>query len=157
MCAFRRVPADRAGPGAVGILVPPARRTFLIVRARTLSFDLLLLSEARGTTFRDLDRERAERAAEALCDLLREPAPDKAVRIQTTESDDGATLGFQLRVHIGPFHFIACNRRPGQPYKALEFSAIEAANAAGGEVFALLCPVSMVEQEIYLNTRNFQP
>jgi hypothetical protein len=31
MCPLRRVEDDRAGPSALGILVPPGRRTFLIV------------------------------------------------------------------------------------------------------------------------------
>ena len=70
MCPLRLVAADRAGPTAVGILVPPSRRPCLIVRPRSISFDLLVLAEARGITFREFDREQAGRAAEALFDTL---------------------------------------------------------------------------------------
>ena len=52
MSVFRRVDDDRAGPAAMGILVPPGRRTFLILRPRALAWDLILLRRAEGSTFR---------------------------------------------------------------------------------------------------------
>ena len=41
MPAFRRVDAQRAGPTALGILVPPGGKTLVILRPRGLEWDLL--------------------------------------------------------------------------------------------------------------------
>jgi hypothetical protein len=146
MSPLRLVADDKAGPNAVGILVPPARRTFLIVRPRSLPFDLLVLAEADGTTFRDFDREQASRAAEALFDALAEGSPGC---VELTES-------FQVRVHVGPFHLLACERRAGQPYAPLVLPDADSARAAAARITSLLFPSDGVEQEFYLNTRHFQ-
>ena len=63
MCALRRVEGDRAGPDALGILVPPARRTFVILRPRALPWDLLLLRDPEAEAFRELGRDEAHAAA----------------------------------------------------------------------------------------------
>ncbi len=158
MCALRLVTADRAGPGAVGILVPPARRTFLIVRPRPLPFDLLLLAEARGTAFRDFDREQAGRVAEALFDALSEWSRGGAGRVEVSAARSGGVRaeGFHVCVHVGPFHLLACGRRPGQAYDALSFPDAATARTAAEQLGALLSPPEGAEQEVYLNTRHFQ-
>ena len=70
MCPLRRVEDHHAGPSALGILVPPGRRTFLIVRPRSLPWDLLLLRPDSATAFHELYREQAGRIAEALYEEL---------------------------------------------------------------------------------------
>jgi hypothetical protein len=152
MCPLRLVADDRAGPTAVGILVPPARRTCLIVRPRSLPFDLLVLSEARGTAFRGFDREQAGRAAEALFDALTGWAAGNPGCVE--ENASGAS--FEVRVHVGPFHLLVCDRQPGQPYAPLLFADAAAARAAAGHIATLLCPPAGVEQEFYLNSHHFQ-
>ena len=74
MSPLRRVFGERAGPTALGILVPPGRRTVLILRPRALAWDLLLTQPLpEGATFApfyELTREEAEVAAEQLCRAL---------------------------------------------------------------------------------------
>jgi hypothetical protein len=41
MPAFCRVDAQRAGPAALGILVPPGDKTLVVLRPRGLEWDLL--------------------------------------------------------------------------------------------------------------------
>jgi hypothetical protein len=159
MCPLRLVDDGRAGPAAVGILVPPARRTFVIVRPRSLSFDLLVLGDARGTAFREFDREQAGRAAEALFDALGKWSTKGDGRIElcpaNNPGDERAEM-FQLRVHVGPFHLLACDRRPGQPYIPLLFSDAACGRSASAGIASLFCPPIEIEQEFYLNTRNFR-
>src|SRR5262245_34084116 len=59
MCPLRRVSDQQAGPGALGILLPPGERTVLIVRPRSLPLDLLLVQGAAGTAFRELTKTEA--------------------------------------------------------------------------------------------------
>lgn len=153
MCPLRLVADDRAGPAAVGILVPPARRTFLIVRPRSLPFDLLVLADACGTAFRDFDREQAGRAAEALFDALTGWSAGSPGRVEETAASGE---GFEVRVHVGPFHLLVCDRRPGQPYAPLLFADADSARAAAGRVATVLRPPADVEQEFYLNSRHFR-
>lgn len=63
MGVFSRVEADRAGPDALGILVPPSRQTFLILRARNLPTDLVLTRD--DDTFQVLTHDEASAAAQA--------------------------------------------------------------------------------------------
>jgi hypothetical protein len=157
MSTLRLVADDRAGPAAVGILVPPSRRTFLIVRPRPLPFDLLVLADARGTAFREFDHEQARRAAESLFDALGDWSGGGAGRVEETAAPGGATNGSrQLRVHVGPFHLLACDRRPGQPYVPFLFANAASAGAAADRLMALLRPPAGTEQEFYFNTRSFQ-
>src|SRR5580704_16766476 len=66
MAAFRRVEATQAGRTALGILIPPSRRTFLILRPRQLTFDLLCLQQPNATRFRELAHDEAAAAAHQL-------------------------------------------------------------------------------------------
>jgi hypothetical protein len=64
MSPLRRVFGERSGPTALGILVPPGRRTVLILRPRALAWDLLLTHPGPAAPFRELGRDEAEAAAE---------------------------------------------------------------------------------------------
>jgi hypothetical protein len=157
MCALRLVDDDKAGPFAVGILAPPARRTFVIVRPRSLPFDLLVLADARGTAFRGFDREQASRAAGALFDTLAALAQSASPRGETTATCDSAGKDcYQVRVHAGPFHLLVCARQPGEAYSPLLFTDVQAARTAARDITTLLRPPDGVDQEFYLNTRHFQ-
>src|ERR1700683_1556260 len=68
MCPFRRVEGEQAGPSALGVLVPPSRRTVLILRPRTLGWDLVLAQPSGG--FREMNREEAEHAAHQVAAAL---------------------------------------------------------------------------------------
>ena len=70
MCPLRRVEDHRAGPSALGILVPPGRRTFLILRPRALSWDLLLLRPNGAQAFREMPQNEATTLVLALYHAL---------------------------------------------------------------------------------------
>ena len=136
MGSFRRVDAEQAGPTALGILIPPARRTFVILRPRALPFDLLLCRGPDDPTFNALTHDEASAAAQALYRGLREGL----ARVEA---------GVHLRAHVGPLSFVACARVEGQPYTPLSPDPAEAEVLVG-----YLRPAG--EQEVYFNTRFFE-
>ena len=134
--SFRRVEADRAGPAALGILIPPAQRTFLILRPRAMACDLLLCRGAADPTFRDLSHGEASAAAQSLYRGLREGL----ARVESAG---------HLLAHVGPMCFVACARAPGLPYAPLSPCPADAEALAN-----YLSPDG--EQEVYFNTRFFE-
>jgi hypothetical protein len=152
MCPLRRVEGRQAGPTALGILAPPGRRTFLILRPRSLSWDLLLSHREPDGTFRDLRPEEAARLSGELFDALSSWSAGASGHIEEIARPDG---GFWLRVCVGPFSLLLCEREPGQPYRPLTFPDAETALAVAGRLRPILCPSGSVEQEVYLNTRYF--
>jgi hypothetical protein len=153
MCPLRRVEDQRAGSSALGILVPPGRRTFLIVRPRSLPWDLLLLRADSPSGFRELHHEEANSLAQELYHALGNWSDSAAGHIEEVASPDGS--GFWLRVRVGPFALLACGRTPGQPYHPLVFSDSELALIAAGQLRKILRPPRDVEQEVYFNIRHF--
>jgi hypothetical protein len=151
MCAFRRVEDERAGPAALGILVPPGRRTFVILRPRALAWDLLLLREADGTVFRDLSHDEAAMEAQRLYRGLEAWSAGGPGAVETVPAEGG---GLWLRVRVAAFTLLACPRTPGQPYRPLVLTDAEALAAARG-LAEVLCPPAGVEQELYFNGRHF--
>lgn len=143
MAPLRRVEAARAGPSALGILVPPAKRTFVILRPRALPWDLLLCRGRADLAFRDLTHDEAAAAAQALYRALRE-APPRAEAV-------AGTSAYHLRVCVAELPFVACPRRPGQPYAPLACGEAEALAAA-----ALLGEALSAPGEVYFNTRHFE-
>jgi hypothetical protein len=146
---LRRVTDRRAGPAALGILVPPGRRTFLILRPRALDWDLVLVG-ADGA-FRELAREEADDAAGHLGRALDEWAAGGPGAVESVAAADG---GCWLRARVGGFALLACPREPGRPYRPAGFDATGAARAAA-QLAAALCPSDGVAQELYFNTRHF--
>jgi hypothetical protein len=149
--SFRRVEGEQAGPDALGILVPPARRTFVILRPRGLPWDLLLARGSDDLGFRELAHDEASAAAQALYRALRDWAAGAQGSIDVLATADGC----RLLARIGPFVLLACLRRPGQPYAALVCAEADA-RAAGERLRAVLCPPAGCEQELYFNTRFFE-
>ncbi len=150
--SLRRVTDDRAGPNALGILLPPGLQTVLIVRPRALRWDLLLVQGVAGTTFRSLSRTEAPLVAQAFYRALEEWNRGGAGHVGVVAS---SAEGFLVWADIGDFALVACERVPGQPYRPMLFAAEEEARAAVGLITAALCPPAHAEQEVYLNTRNF--
>lgn len=155
MCPLRHVEGHRAGPSALGILVPPGRRTFLIVRPRTLSWDLLLLRRSSMSAFQDLAREEAGRAAHELFQALRHWSEDASGHVEEVACPDGR--GFWVRVRVGAFALLVCARQPGKPYLPLTFADKDTALSAAEQVRRVLRPPAHIDQEVYLNTLHFAP
>src|SRR4051794_38728939 len=99
MCPLRRVDDDRAGPAALGILVPPGRRTFLILRPRALSWDLLLVRGAEGPAFLDMSRDEAAAAGQGVYRALREWAAGGPGAVEVVPAPEGR--GAWLRARVG--------------------------------------------------------
>jgi hypothetical protein len=152
MSPLRRVFGERAGPTALGILVPPGRRTVLILRPRALAWDLLLTEPDRPGTFRELPHDEAEAAAERLCRALEIWAGGGDGRVDALPLEGG---GHWVRAEVGEFLFVACLRRPGQPYQPAVFTGLDEARPAAAVIAAVLCPAPGRVQEVYFNTRNF--
>jgi hypothetical protein len=149
MCPLRRVDDDQAGPAALGILVPPARRTFLILRPRSLPWDLVLLRAAEGKQFRDMNRDEAQVVPAAVFRALTRGGG----WVEEVPSPEGG--GHWLRARIGAYALLVCPRLPGQPYQPLAFVDLEAARAAA-QLAVILFPPPGVEQECYFNTSHFR-
>jgi hypothetical protein len=155
MAAFRLVNDDLAGPRALGLLVPPGRRTLVIVRPRALAWDLLIVHSHRRTgpttTFRDFGRDEASAAVEGLCLALQQWAAGGPGRLEAVAGADG----WLVRGEVGIFPLLACLRRPGQAYQPLVFPDRAAAEDAAAALTGVLRPAADAEQELYLNTRHF--
>lgn len=153
MSPFRRVEGRDAGPAALGVLAPPGRRTFLILRPRALPWDLLLLRPEHGSLFHEMDREEATATAGQLVGALEEWAAGGPGRVETAAAPQGE--GVWLRVHSGPFSLLLCPRAPGRPYEAQRFADHDAARAAAADLAPILHPPPDGRQELYFNTRHF--
>jgi len=150
MCPLRRVEDRVAGPSALGLLLPPGRQTFLILRPRSLSCDLLLLQTPGSSAILRLDALAAPGIAQKVYRVL-----EQGRFLGAIVHPEGQ--GFRLQVQIGPFALVACSRRPGQPYQPWIFPDSESAQAIGQGLSVILCPPPDVEQEIYFNVRHFTP
>jgi hypothetical protein len=148
MGTFRRVEANAAGTGALGILIPPARRTFVILRPRALPWDLVLCRDVGDSSFAQLSHDEASAAAQALFRALR---GGREVMVETAPTEEG----FKVQVIAGAFTLIACPREPGRPYAPLVCSESDARQAVSN-LESVLRPPETTEQEVYFNTRFFE-
>ena len=148
---FRTVPGEDAGSAAVGILVPPGRRTLVVVRPRSLDVDLLLVRRGDDgdllAGFHEVARGEASMLAQNLARVL-----DGRGQVEVVPADGG---GFWVRIEIGAFPLIVCGRTPGKPYRPLVYADEHAARQAADTVSAVFCPGPNEEREVYLNTENF--
>jgi len=150
--SFRIVPGERAGASALGILVPPGTPTVLIVRPRSLSWDLLLVRGAGGTTFQAMNREEAAATARGFFEALQEWGQGRPGMIQAVAAGDG----FLVWADVGDFCLVACERRPGQAYRPLRLSDEAEARRVAARLTDVLHPPEQVEQEVYFNTHQFR-
>jgi hypothetical protein len=153
MCPLRRVADEEAGPAALGLLVPPGKRTFLILRPRSLAWDLLLVQAPGSPVFRQLSGGEAPLVAQKIYRALEQCGTGGAAALHPVEPTTGP--GFWLQASLGAFALLACARRPGQPYQPHVFPDAETAHAAAAALAVVLCPPAGVEQEVYFNTRHF--
>jgi hypothetical protein len=153
VAAFRRVEDSRAGPTALGILVPPGRRTLVILRPRALGWDLVALRAAPGEAFQDFDRDEAAGVARRLQHALEQAVAAEANPLEVIARAAGE--GFQVRLRGGEFAWVVCDRRPGQPYQPVLFRDESAAQEAVRRLAEVLWPRRDADQEYYFNTQNF--
>jgi hypothetical protein len=157
MTRFRRVDGRDAGPSAVGILIPPGRRTVLIVRPRALAWDLLPLRSGLDlvatSPFHEVGHQEAPGLVQELQRSLEAWADDRRSQVEVVSAARGD--GYQVRVRVGRFLLIACDRDSGQPYRPAVFATLDGARNAASSLTGFLCPEPGSDQELYINTRNF--
>jgi hypothetical protein len=155
--SLRRVEARQAGPTALGILLPPGPRTVLILRPRSLPWDLLLVRRGAGgetgTPFLHLEPEEGQAMAEGVLRALQRWVAGGPGQVEAAFAPDGA--GYWVQVEVGAFPLIACERRPGQPYRPAAFASATDAEGAAAAIQDALRPAADSSLEVYLNTRHF--
>jgi hypothetical protein len=145
---FRRVEDAHAGPTALGILVPPGVRTVVVLRPRSLDWDLLAIDPVRG--FCQFGRDEAAGVARRVLHALEE-----AGVAQSEMEPVPLAHGFHARLCIAEHTWIFCRRRPGKPYEPWVFPSPDRVQQAIGQILAVLCPAETDVQEYYFNTQNF--
>jgi len=150
MPPFHTVAGGRAGPHALGILVPPGPRTLIVIRPRALPFDLVVLQrEATSEGFFEMDRLQAGLAAQQLGRALLEGTA--SADLAAIESADG----FWLRIQFGPWALLACPREPGQTYRPQVFATLDDTQRVADQLRAVLCPPADANRELYTNLSQF--
>src|SRR5262249_57327820 len=141
----------------LGILLPPGPRTVLILRPRPVPWDLLLVrggaSGEAGTPFLHLEPEEGHAMAEGLLRALERWAGGGPGKVDAAYAPDGA--GYWVQAEVGAFPLVACERRPGQPYRPAVFDTPAQAEAAAATIAGALRPRNGAGLEVYLNTRHF--
>jgi len=155
MPPFRRVDAERAGPSAVGILVPPGLRTVVIVRPRALAWDLLPVrwDGSSQPVFCHFERDEAAAVARNLQRDLEHAVARGSNPVETLAHPQGK--GYQVWTRTESYCWIVCPRRPGQRYQSLLFATSGEAEAAAGQLARFLWPDADASQEYYYNTQRF--
>jgi hypothetical protein len=156
MSLFRQVEDQHAAANALGILVPPGRRTLVILRPRALEWDLLALrpdtSEAAAPAFQELSQDLAVSLARQVHRALEEAARQGTGSVEAAANPAG---GHQVRTRLARLTWVVCRRLPGQPYQPMIFTNPDDADACGRRIASILFPTADDEQELYFNTRNF--
>ncbi len=157
MPPFRRVDARQAGPRALGILVPPGLRTVVILRPRSLEWDLLPLKpgleQSNPPAFCDWTRDEAAVMARRVVRAFERVAGSLASPIEIVCSPPGERYGVCARVE--GCLWIACGRLAGKSYQPSFFGCAEEAAAAAALLAPLLSPAADAQQEYYFNTQAF--
>jgi hypothetical protein len=156
MAMFRRVDGAEAGPDALGILVPPGRRTLVILRPRALDYDLLPLAaggENGAPGFAEIDHKEAPGMSQRLYRALEAVAAAGTGRVEAVPATGAA--GWWVRVQAGPFTLLACRRVPGEAYQPAVLRTGTEAGSLAARLAAILFPAADGNQELYFNTRQF--
>ena len=157
MPPFRRVDSRQAGPGALGILVPPGSRTLVILRPRGLPWDLLPArwgpSGEAAPEFCSFDREEAAGVARRLQQTLEKAVATKVNPLQTIGDSRGEA--FQVWLRTNEYVWVVCEHAPGLAYRPALFASLDEARQAGDRLTALFWPAADADQEFYFNTQHF--
>jgi hypothetical protein len=156
MPSFRTVDARQAGPNAVGILVPPGRRTIVVVRPRSMDLDFLLVQRGEDgeptAGFHEAGRGEASMLAENLQHYLLSPGE---IRCRTEIVPATNADGFWVRAEVGAFLLIACRRVAAQPYRPAVFVTQEEGQKVAEPIAGILNPGAEAERELYVNAEFF--
>jgi hypothetical protein len=152
---LRRVDARLATAVAVGILVPPGPRTFVVVRPRGMTWDLLPVrwdgDPKLPPAFASFDRDEAAHVARQLAKTLEERDAAGDCPLETL----GHEPAFQVWLRDAALNWLLCERIPGQAYRPLIFPTLAAAQSAAGVLMPFVHPGPRRVQDYYFNTQNF--
>jgi hypothetical protein len=158
MSPFQHVEASQASRSALGILMPPGPRTLVILRPRSLDWDLVIVrpdgEPNPRTLFWEITRDEGAELVTELRGNLEEWAHGGLGRVEPVPAPGG--VGYHVRVGVGRFVLLTCGRVPGVPYKPAVFDSVSQALTAAERIAAVLCPAPNSRQEIYFNTDNFR-
>src|SRR5687768_2068590 len=126
-----RVDAQQAGPEALGILVPPGPRTVVILRPRTLAWDLVPVrwngDPASAPEFCSFGRDEAAAVARRLGQFLENCDARGFSPVETL----GHAGAFQIWIRGEELCWLVCARAPGSSYRPLVLAELtEAQHAA---------------------------
>jgi hypothetical protein len=157
MSPFRRVEARSAGAQALGILVPPGRQTLVILRPRSLPWDLLPARWDGDSTCPPalcvFGRDEAAGIARRLQQALELGVASGVNPVQTIGDAQGAH--FQVWLHTEEYVWLVCRRAPGQAYRPVVFGSQEEALREAERLTPIFWPGAEAQQEYYFNTQNF--
>ena len=152
---LRRVDARMANEAALGILVPPGARTFVVVRPRGMTWDLLPVrwdgNPAEPPAFASFERNEAAVVARRLAKALE----DRDLAGECPLETFGRDGSFQVWLRDDDLNWLLCERIPGQTYRPLVFPTLAAAQSAASLLVPLVHPGADRVQDYYFNTQNF--
>lgn len=155
--AFLRVDVRAAGAAALGILVPPGTRTLVVLRPRTLPWDLVPArwdgDAARPPSVCLFGRDEAAGVARRVQRALEHAVAGGVNPLQTIGDAQGRH--FQVWLRTEEFVWLVCRRAPGQAYRPALFASLEEARAEAERLSPVLWPAAGAGQEYYFNTQNF--
>src|SRR4051812_30526274 len=107
---LRRVEARSASPAATGILVPPGMRTFVVVRPRGMTWDLLPVrwdgDPAAPPAFASFGRDEAATVARRLAKSLEDRDLARQCPLETL----GHESAFQVWLRDSNLNWLLCER-----------------------------------------------
>jgi len=104
--------------------------------------------------FWELDRDQGLGLVSELHRSLEEWAQGGLGRVEPVPAPGG--VGYHVRIGVGRFVLLTCNRIPGVPYQPAVFHKVRDALAAAERIAAVLCPNQSARQEIYFNMDSFR-
>lgn len=157
MPAFRRVEPPHAAANALGILVPPGARTVVILRPRSLGWDLLPAAwdgdPAMAPAFCVFGRDEAAQLARRLQKALEDAAARGVNPVETF--GDAREQAFQVWVRAAEHFWIPCRKSAARNYEPLLFANRDEARQAGEALARIVWPAADADQEYYFNTQQF--
>jgi hypothetical protein len=119
---------------------------------RALAWDLLPAPYA-GAAFCEFSRDEAAGLARRVQLALADCARADSDPMQTVALPHGA--GFHVAAGLADLVWLACPRRPSEPYQPALFSSRAEAERAAQMLLPYLYPPADAEQEYYFNTQHF--
>lgn len=152
---FARIDAKRAGPQSLGILVPHGPKTLVIVRPRSLPWDLLPArwDGDRGKPPQFCVFSRDEAAAVARRFVTHLESASKAGAYPLESFGDAQAGRLQMWLRTDEFVWIVCKRAPGEAYQPILFTSLEELTYAEEMIARYVCPAPESTQTYYFNTQ----